>query len=403
MSSLYDSDNDEKPNKSMSISLTTGYEEDDETTRRVGSVSFEPISFATHTVMPSSPFMVNTTLPKAAAAAAAAPLAVSAPPALPSSGLWMLKSVPTLPEFHPLERTAVFVPHSHPGEVAARISDVLRERSMEATYDDDKAKVKGVTADGVDFRVRLYRGRHCYSHGIIVEVQRRFGTSYSFHKDTMAILDAAEGKTPPPPPPSLGGSSSSNSSNSIPMVSDNEDDFVVNGSSSLAMVAKMLNHKGYDSHYLAFQTLLPLTDANKMGNKTAKAVSQELLKDGNEVGAIILGLVCAQKEEDDMFKLRALAMTVLANAVKATKGDIDMALREELRPVLLNELNNAEKNPRTAQMAASCLEFLIHGDHDVAELQIALETAEQVGRSRHAGLKFQAGRCLKKIKGGSMR
>lgn len=393
MSSLYDSDNDENKKKPMSFSLTTGYEEIDDVSRRVGSsFSHEPISHATHTVMPS-PFLVNTTTAKAAPLAFSAPAVPASPP-----GVWMLKSVPTLPEFHPLERTAVFVPHSHPGEVAARISDVLRERSIEATYDDDKAKVKGVTADGVDFRVRLYRGRNSYSHGIIVEVQRRFGTSLSFHKDTMAILDAAEGKTPAPPPPSFGGGS-----NSIPMVSDNEDEYVVNGSSSLAMVAKMLNHKGYDSHYLAFQTLLPLTDANKMGNKTAKAVSQEMLKDGNEVGAIILSLVCAQKEEDDMFKLRSLAMTVLANAIKATKGDIDMALREELRPVLLKELNNAEKNPRTAQMAASCLEFLIIGDHDIDELQIALEKAEQVGQSRHAGLKFQAARCLKKIKGGSMR
>merc|ERR1719464_234873 len=84
------------------------------------------------------------------------------------------------------------------------VSNVLRERSIEAHYyDNDQAKVKCVTLDGIDFRIRLYRGR-CpkYNHGIIVEVQRRFGSSLIFPDDTRAILDGAQGKIVSSPSPS---------------------------------------------------------------------------------------------------------------------------------------------------------------------------------------------------------
>jgi len=324
-------------------------------------------------------------------------------PSLP--GTWVLKEIPTLPEFHPLERTAVFVPHADPPVVSARISGVLRDRSIEAKYDDDKAKVKCVTPDGVDFRVRLYRGRGPkYEHGIIVEVQRRFGCSVNFFRETTAILDAAEGKAVPPPP--LGAFGTSNSAGAIlPMVSDSEDDYspAAAGSSSLEMVAKMLSHPGYDSHYLAYQTLVPLTDHTKMGLATARGVSRELLMPGNPVGDRVFHLVQrpsdVEDQAEDVFKLRTMAMTVLANAIQATKGNVDEQLREVLRPALIAEMRDrSESNPRSAQMAAQCVEYLLDGDHDPCGYHDALEKAREVGAARHAGLERQAQRCLDKLK-----
>jgi hypothetical protein len=172
--------------------------------------------------------------------------------------VWNLSSVPTLPEFHPLERTAVFVPNTPASIIAQRLSVVMRERSIESTYDNDKAKVKCVTTDGVDFRIRLYRGRNHYSHGIIVEVQRRFGSSLHVHSDTKAILDAAEGRAPPSPPASIPNRMA------LPEVSDDEDDDYdvppPSGSSSLGMVSKMLSLPGFDAQYLGLQTLSSLVD-----------------------------------------------------------------------------------------------------------------------------------------------
>ena len=305
---------------------------------------------------------------------------------------WRLAHIPTLPEFHPLERTAVFVENSSPSEVSTRISLVLRQRSIEASYDDEKAKVRCLSSSGVDFRVRLYRGRGNYSHGIIVEVQRRFGYAIDFHEDTKAILDTSQGLPTAPPPPNA---------NYLPLVSDTEDNYVPppsSGASSLKMVSKMFGHSGHDSYYLALQTLISLTDAAKMGEATARCVSTELFKPDNEVGEKLIDLIVSKKKEDDMFHLHVMAMTILANSLFAVEGNIPDMVREELRPTLLKELEQANaSNLLAAQYAARCLEFLWRGDHDVGQLQAALETARGVGQARHSGLEQQAKRTLSRI------
>jgi hypothetical protein len=351
--------------KPMKISLHDDEYETEETTRRAAG----PLIF--DTLQSFDPQTANPT-PKI-------------PPAnAPQRGLWVLESVPQLPEYHPLEQTAVFLEQEHPSVVSKRISDVLRSRSIEAVYEDDKAKVRCLSADGFDFRIRLYRGRQSYSDGIIVEVQRRFGMSPTYYKDTMAILDAVQNKPLTSPP--------STEDSAIPMVSDAEDDYKVDGASSLAFIAKLLN-AGYDSQYLAFQTLVALTNASKMGLTTSRAVSQELLRPGNIVGLKVLDLILSRKV-DDTFHLRTLAMTALANAVVAVNGDIGMPLHEKLRPLLLQELQDAENNTRVAQLSCMVLEHILSNDHDAAEFHGALTRAFEAGVARHAGLERQAKRCL---------
>ncbi|KAL7568753.1 hypothetical protein ACA910_021745 [Epithemia clementina (nom. ined.)] len=324
---------------------------------------------------------------------------------------WSLTDVPTLPEFHPLERTAVFVAHTSPLEVSSRISAVMRERSIAATYDDVQAKVRCMSSSGVDFRVRLYRGRGNYQHGIIVEVQRRFGHSMDFYSDTQAILDAAQGLPTAPPP------------RQAPVVvsdaedGDEDDDFMsssspprTSGESSLKMISKMLfGHAGNDSHYLALQTLSSLTDPSKMGSTTASCVATELLKPDNQVGAKLVDLIVSKKpnqQDDEMFHLRVMALTSVANALSAVHSRpqqeqatvIPNVFREALRPTLLRELEQANaSNLLAAQQAARCLEFLWRGDHNIGQLQAALEVAQAVGQARHAGLEQQAQRTLSRI------
>lgn len=350
----------------------------EEISRRVAGVpmfqsSFEPLS---HSAVPSK---------------TADPIHLSPQPSTKALAparkpLWDIRDVPTLPEFHPLERTAVFVASAQAQGVAERITAVLRERSIEATYDNAKAKARCVTAEGVDFRIRMYRGRGKFSHGIIVEVQRRFGSSINFHSDTMAILDAAEGKMPSVPP----------TSDALPLVSDSEDDFEPR-SSSLTMVSKLLKHPGYDAHYLALQTLSSLTDPAKVGRGTALKVSKALLESEGEIGNKLTDIVCDSKHEDETFGLRLMAMSILANAFQATLGRVPLGLREQLRPTLLDELRKAKSNPRMALMAAKCVEQLIPGDHNINELHEVLEEALEVGRSRHLALMRQAELCIEKI------
>jgi len=352
--------------------------------------------------------------------------------------VWNLPSAPSLPEFHPLERTAVFVPNTMPSEIASRISSVLRERSIEAQYDNTKAKVKCTTAEGVDFRIRLYRGRGRYNHGIIVEVQRRFGTSLVFHADTESILGAAQEKFPPPPlpipslsalPPPL-----MKRNNNLPEATDDDDDddddyydssssyAVASADSSLAMVAKMMKLPGFDSQYLGLQTLTPLVDSDKLSLSTAQGVATKLLQPENEVGIKVFryivhnqangnnknevegekrkarGVFDDDDDDDDAMILRNMCLNILANSLRAYGKVPDFLLREPLRPALLQDLKDAEKHPNTALLSAKCLEYFAQGDHnhnhDTTELVEAFEIAQKVGEARHANLMRQARKCM---------
>jgi hypothetical protein len=364
----------------------------EETTRRVGfNPSFAPsnISFEPPPMMAP---MSHTGLggPASGAFSTASPKASMASYSRPAKFQWLLADAPTLPEFHPLERTAVFVPNTDASIVSGRISDVLRDRSIEASFDDTKGRARCVSADGVDFRVRMYRGRGQYSHGIIVEVQRRFGTSINFHSDTKAILDSAEGKTPAPPPSKPA---------TLPL-GPQDDNYSPSAGSSLGMVARMLNFPGYDAQYLALQTLTSLTDPAKMGYVTAKSVSTELMtSNSTDVGAKLLMLILSSpKAQEETFDQRVMAMGVLANVLQVVAGDVPEHIKAQVRPVMKQDLRKAESNPRLATIAARCIEHLIDNDRSASDIyHDALEAAYQVGNDRHAGLMRQAERCLQKI------
>lgn len=367
----------------------------EETTRRIGGRGAAPAMVAPSMGAMPMPFTPAMQMPTGfGASISTAPIKAQTMSIAPSSSKfsWKLSQVPTLPEFHPLERTAVFVPNTTPAMVAPRISDVLRERSIQAFYDDDKAKVKCITTEGVDFRIRLYRGRNQYSHGIIVEVQRRFGFSIHFHSDTQAILDAAQGKIPTPPPMQP---------NALPEVSDDEDDedfdMTPSGSASLQMVEKMLSLPGFDAQYLGLQTLSSLVDSEKMTLQTARRVSAALLKPDSKVGQQVFGYITKRNFEESYMSLRVLCLGILANAMRAS-SIVPEFLRGALRPVLLDDLREAEKFPNAALVAARCMEYFIRGDHDSVELNEAFQIAREVGEARHTSLMQQADRCIASIR-----
>ena len=394
----------------MPMNVSINIDDDDigeETTRRVGGFtpSFDNVAFHGSPSMAAPAFRtpgpsINTAPQKSAGASAASTSrgAFSQPSTTSSASNnrvakagWRIVDVPILPEFRPLERSAVFVAHATAPEVARRVSNVLRERSIEATYDNAKAKARCVTQDQVEFRVFLYRGQKSYSHGIIVEVQRRFGSSTSFIQDARAILDAAEGKLPPPPRMSRA---------EIPLVSDSEDDYgeADVSETSLDFVRKMLSHPGYDARLLALQTLSSLSDANKMGRGTARGIAKALMNPDNDVGTKVFGLIVDKHHQDEEFStIRALAMTVLANCVSSVQGNVPGLMREILRPTLIEQLRTAQKNPQMAFLACRCIEFLLPGDHNAGDLYGILEEARDVGESRHAGLMQQAQKCVELV------
>ena len=115
-----------------------------------------------------------------------------------ASQLWNVNdhTLKPKPDYYELEQTATFVPHSKPSIVAARIANFLIQRNISVTFNELKAKAKCVSKDDVEFNVRLYKGKNQFDHGVIVEVQRRYGFSVYYQRDALGILDVAAGKAP---------------------------------------------------------------------------------------------------------------------------------------------------------------------------------------------------------------
>jgi hypothetical protein len=338
----------------------------EETTRRVGgfsvpsAVAFD-YSIAPPSLVPPSLFgssTMETTLPKAA------PSAVSS-----LSGGWKLEQAPILPEFHPLERNAVFIPHSEARVVAQRISTILMERSIQSTFENNEAGC--LTMNNVEFSVFLYRGKKQYGHGIICEVQRLYGNSTTFHDDTQAILNAAQGiATEEPPKKKLKS-----------LIEDDEDDYDAS-SSSLNFCSKLLS-AGPDSQLLALSTLASMTDSSKMGLATAKATSHALAMPGNAVAAMVVQLL---QDNATTSSLEMQAMMVISNVTQHASLP-----RGVVKALVLPRL--VECNANTQQLAYLATKCLQEADID-AQVADALYQAKKTSRDTHTGLYTTVSRLL---------
>ena len=272
---------------------------------------------------------------------------------------WDLAEAPVVPEFHPLERTAVFCPHSSARSVASRVSAVLKERSIHVEYNGAEAEC--LTVDNVEFSVFLYRGKEQFSHGIICEVQRLCGNSIHFHDDTMAVLNAAENTEQKESRQPL-----KKKAKMIPLV-DEDDDYEVS-SSSLDFVSKML-HGGQDSQLLGLETLMILTDPSKVGTMTATTTCRKLMESGNDIAGTVITTLIHEP------LLAVPVLTVLSNVAAVTHLPL-----HRIKSLLIQKLRSS--NAQVAYLAAKCL---TKDDVDV-EVADALLQAQKLGTEKHNDL-----------------
>jgi len=350
-----------------------------------------------------------------------------------STAVWNVKSddLDLVPVDYPLERT-----HREICEdactVAKRISCALQALSIEAEYVSEEAKAKCKTNDCVGFRIRLYAGSET-GEPVVVEIQRRCGSSSSFMRSCRAILDAAEGKElkfgaataavqsrklPPfmmkkpigqlkclqsiapaklPPPPPTGGNL------------------------SLDNVIAMLRSKKRESNIMGLENLCCLTDEVKTAPSAAVSVSKTIIvgDDKYDVREDIRSLTEGDgfDEEDDivfsrhMKNVRHLALTIFANALSVCckDGCLVNAVEQQpwfvdyLIPLLLEELKCAETNTGNAYHAAWCLQSLIAASAVARQALTVnggiavLEEAHSVGLRRHELLFTETKRCLESL------
>jgi len=358
----------------MNISFNNDdeYDSGDETTRRVGGVCFAPMmhSIAQTSYVPPSlappslgglaPSTISTIGMKQGGGGTINTLGmkqVISTPTLSSTPLtWDLKVAPMVPPFgNPLEPTSVFVSYVDAHDISNTISRVLQERNIEVEYSKHEAEC--ITSDHVEFSVFLYSGKEEYSHGIIVEVQRFNGNSSAFYEDCEAILDAVRDRNEPP----------RKRARTVSLL-DDEDDEESNGD-SLGFALKMLEGIS-DVQLLGLQTLSSMTNAGKIGSKTAEKTCSMLLRPGSKVLQKIFHIV---NDAEEKSSLLTQALIVLSNV---TNRNLRIPLKSISSKLLI--LLASEKQ-QMALLSAKCF-VVVQVDSEVAR---ALRTAQEFGRKKN--------------------
>ena len=346
---------------------------------------------------------------------------------VPSS--WNVTSLEMASEDFPLERTNREINDCDAGQVADRISDALRKLSIKAEYDGPNAKAKCQTQDLVSFRIRLYSGG-VTGQPIIVEVQRRSGSTRSFMQSCRAILAAAEGQSV-----DTNHNQAKNHTRTVPpflksrpvgdlkcLQGANVPDVETSTNGALQRVVELLGATKMDVQVLGLENLACLTDpiqsAPKCALMAAKAVflPTEQVCVREDVCTVLARCNEDDDSEDDEArgvnlreKSRHFCMLVFSTSlsVMAQSGCLKECVESEqtwfvetLLPLLLGEVSDAATGPNNAYLAVSGLKLLLCGvprvTDKVSELDgpAILRNANEVGRQVHELLEKEAGKCL---------
>ncbi|GAX23794.1 hypothetical protein FisN_12Hh373 [Fistulifera solaris] len=340
-----------------------------------------------------------------------------------TESLWEVKGedLEMVPWGFPLERTHREI-RMDVGEVASRISERLRLMSVEANYCSKQAKAKCKTTDAVSFRIRLFAGGED-GQPVVVELQRRSGSAYTFMRTCRAVLDAAEGKdsnekfsSPSnglPPALKLPVSSMSCLSHvataNVGLESDAKE--------ALRGALNLFRSDQRDTSLLGLENLCCLSDLVKTSADVATFACKSLIAPGDvreELRVLIEHDVFSAEENDSegLLKFREhqrfLCLRVFANAISVCLKDgslnnlvSDSWFAEIFVPLLLDELNRAESGLHNAFQAATCLHGLLSSSPTTFHQLLvdngantALEKAFKIGQSRHGLLARETRRCL---------
>lgn len=318
-------------------------------------------------------------------------------------------SMEVLTEDFPLERTSRHFPDSDASEISSRICECLRERSVQANYNNKKAKAKCVSMENVKFRIQLFSSE---SGGVTVEVQRRRGDGVAFMRECRAVLNAAAGNgSTLDEPRSLGSVSELKCIRNATNVSPPD------AQSEVARVEKMLSDCKEDTSLHALELLRDMCDPVKSSAIIVEAVSRRVFDKKSDTCSHLLRIlqssaedITSRTEEGNSwtaFKYQ-LVLNVMANALSVMHDSDqfsiicqDRSMNRIVVPILLKLVTVGRVYPHISFFAIKCVSFLA-SDHRVrldlleADVISSLIDAADLGLESHENLATMAENTLLK-------
>jgi len=308
------------------------------------------------------------------------------------------KCLETLMDDFPLERTSRLICDVDASTVASRICDCLRERSVQTTYNNNKAKAKCVTVDNVKFRIQLFASE---CGNVMVEVQRRKGEGFIFMRECRAILNAASGDGSSMDEPTGLGSISGlkcikNANCRLP-----------NPRSEVDHVERMMLDRQEDTSRLALALLRDMTDPVKSSADIVETASRRVFDKSSETCRNLLKRLetgaseTTEKKQScsntHAFQLQ-LVLNIMSNALVVMKnlGQLsrvchDGSMQGIVIPILLKLVNVGEMHPHISYFAIKCISCLseiyaLRLDLLEADIISILRDAADIGLQTHENL-----------------
>mmetsp|Transcript_35 Transcript_35/g.47 ORF Transcript_35/g.47 Transcript_35/m.47 type:complete len:365 (+) Transcript_35:73-1167(+) len=259
---------------------------------------------------------------------------------------WNLTHAPTVPAFgHPLELTSVLVPNVTASEMASRVSNILDHQltTIEVEYEENEADC--CTCDKVEFSVCLYSATGADAGGIIVEVHRYSGNTFSFYPTvTKVILDGVQKQQ-----------EQKADTGDMECYQDVDEE-----APSVDFAIRMLRQ--VETQQLGLEILCSMTDSN-----SKKMVSQ-LLVSNDKFVKLVFDII-----QEDEAEVRMSCLMLLWNIIKC--GVVMQSQQQEcIVPLLRSD------QAQVVFLAAQCLQPM---NADVKVEAETLRQAHQLGQDKH--------------------
>lgn len=313
------------------------------------------------------------------------------------SSRWNVKKGKNIPTHYDLENPVQIDDTAE--NVAKRIADCLRDRSINATFDDKKAEAVCRTFCQTMYVIRLFI---CEDPGsTVIEIQRRKGCSLAFRLERKYLIFAAKGEAPPNDKrPNL--DIPDFLAKKIPVPSDEQIRNTIDG------ISKEISNpsRGRDCQLLQIQLLASMTDKKKSNVSTCLKVANIILEggDNNQLRAMCLNLVDSGNADDLAAMIKLYSLLIFSNCMQCLEDSSDLSdvmeeddwFIERLYPVLRDNLKKFEC-PHAATIISKSLAHLLKNSPVLREREELLEPLKEVlawGKECHKSLYEEASRAL---------
>lgn len=330
---------------------------------------------------------------------------------------WIVTAPPTKP-IYDLERGWQKINES-PLVVSARLDHSLRLRSVEATFDSNRAEATCKTSNFLRYKIYLYTGNDKGNNDstLIQIIKVNNGCGFEFTKEYEAVINAAKG---------LGGSlqRSVKALSSMAMTMTLPPDFLdlyeppsdADIEDSLDRIIDQIHSKHDNAVLFALQNLHSITTEDKHYSETSNRASMYVIKNYNGIRDMITKIYANRVgdiwENEKSDQICHASLIVLMNGIQQSlpppgknmssasfsiTDDRSKHFIEQLVPSLLDGVRNYSKNAHTACLAMECLYLLAMNSPlarteigEVNDISVAVEGAKLYGSTEHLKLEKAA-------------